>query len=70
MDWLTHSEFYVMRVLVESYGDIRIFYERPYGYKRYIIEWDNGTTSMLSGLWYKEQQVRELVEKVIQDRDI
>ena len=59
-----------MRVLVENYGDIRIFYERPYGYKRYIIEWDNGTTSMLSGLWYSEQQVKDMVEKVIQSRDI
>ena len=59
-----------MRVLVENYGDIRILYERPFGYRRYVIEWDNGTTSFLSGLWYKEQQVKEMVEKVIQSRDI
>ena len=59
-----------MRVLVENYGDIRIFYESPFGYRRYVIEWDNGTTSFLSGLWYKEQQVKEMVEKVIQSRDI
>ena len=31
-----------MRVLVESYGDVRIFSERPYGYKRYIVEWQDG----------------------------
>ena len=33
-----------MRVLVESYGDVRIFSERPYGYKRYIVEWQDGRT--------------------------
>ena len=38
-----------MRVLVESYGDVRIFYDRPFGYKRYIVEWSDATT-MYSGL--------------------
>jgi len=51
-----------MRVLVESYGDVRIFYERPFGYKRYIVEWPD-STQMFSGLWYKEKDVRELVER-------
>ena len=51
-----------MRVLVESYGDVRIFSERPFGYKRYIVEWNDGTTSMYSGLWYKEEKVKEIVE--------
>ena len=27
-----------MRLLEESYGDVRIFSERPFGYKRYIVE--------------------------------
>ena len=45
-----------MRVLVESYGDVRIFSERPFGYKRYIVEWNDGTTTMYSGLWLKKRQ--------------
>lgn len=51
-----------MRVLVESYGDVRIFSERPFGYKRYIVEWNDGTTTMYSGLWYKEETVKQIVE--------
>ena len=50
-----------MRLLVENYGDVRIFSERPYGYKRYIVEWPD-STQVFSGLWYSEQKVRELVE--------
>lgn len=59
-----------MRVLVESYGDIRIFYDRPFGYKRYHVEWDDGHTQMFSGIWYSEKEVREIVEKEIQSRDL
>ena len=55
-----------MRVLVESYGDVRIFSERPYGYKRYIVEWPTHT-QLYSGLWYSEDKVRKLVEKKIQE---
>ena len=51
-----------MRVLVESYGDVRIFYDRPFGYKRYIVEWNDGNTTMYSGLWYKEEKVKQIVE--------
>lgn len=54
-----------MRVLVENYGDVRIFYDRPYGYKRYIVE-SSEHTQMYSGLWYTEKQVKELVEKSLQ----
>ena len=50
-----------MRVLVESYGDVRIFSERPYGYKRYIVEWQDGRTQMYSTSI--ENKVKELVEK-------
>ena len=60
-----------MRVLVRSYstgeGSVRIFSERPFGYKRYIVEWrsdiqpDYDETQMFSGLWYKEKDVIELV---------
>jgi hypothetical protein len=51
-----------MRVLVEAYGDVRIFSERPFGYKRYIVEWSDGRTELYSGLWYSEKKVREIVE--------
>ena len=51
-----------MRVLLESYGDVRIFYDRTFGYKRYIVEWSDGTTTMYSGLWYKEKTVKQIVE--------
>lgn len=59
-----------MRLLESSYGDIRIFSERPYGYKRYIVEWEDGRLQMYSGLWYKLDQVKELVEKYIESRSI
>ena len=59
-----------MRVLVESYGDVRIFSERPYGYKRYIIEWQDGRTQMYSGLWYRENKVKELVEKELSNASV
>lgn len=58
-----------MRVLVESYGDVRIFSERPFGYKRYIVEWKDHV-QMYSGLWYTEKKVKELVEKKIQGNPI
>ena len=54
-----------MRVLVEHYGDVRIFSERPFGYKRYIVEWSDGRQQMFSGLWYKEEQIKSLVEEQI-----
>ena len=59
-----------MRLLEVSYGDIRIFSERPYGYKRYIVEWEDGRLQMYSGLWYKLDKVKELVEKNIESRSI
>ena len=51
-----------MRVLVESYGNVRIFSDRPFGYKRYIGEWSDGKTELFSSLWYSEKKVREIVE--------
>mgnify|MGYP000011389485 FL=1 len=59
-----------MRVLVESYGTIKIFSDRPFGYKRYHVQWEDGTESMFSGLWYSESKVIKLVEKHIQDKGI
>ena len=58
-----------MRVLVKNYGDVRIFSERPYGYKRYIVEWANGDTTIYSGLWYKEKTVIGIVEDNLIEND-
>ena len=58
-----------MRLLVENLGEVRIFSDRPFGYKRYHVEWSDGTKQMYSGLWYSEkivkQQVREALENAI-----
>ncbi len=56
-----------MRVLVANYGDVRIFSDRPYGYKRFIVEWSDGTEEMFSGLWYKEKTIRKIVEGKLQN---
>lgn len=56
-----------MRLLEEHYGDVRIFSERPYGYKRYVVEWPNGDTQTYSSLWYKLEKVKELVEARLND---
>tara|TARA_B100000035_G_scaffold283608_1_gene265942 strand:- start:427 stop:600 length:174 start_codon:yes stop_codon:yes gene_type:complete len=54
-----------MRVLLKNYGDVRIFTERPYGYKRYVVQWEDGTLEFFNGLWYREKKVIELVEQRI-----
>ena len=54
-----------MRVLVENYGNVRIFKYRPYGYKRWIVESKDGGTEISSGVWYKEEQIKRKVEKEI-----
>ena len=65
--WLVYKQ---MRVLVENYGDVRIFSTRPFGYKRYHVEWANGNTTVYSGLWYTEDKVKQIVEEILQDNDI
>ena len=57
-----------MRLLEANYGDVRVFSERPFGYKRYIIEWEDGTLTMYSGLWYKKDQVLEIALKKADER--
>lgn len=55
-----------MRLLEYNYGNVRIFSERPYGYKRYIVDWkddSNGRQTMYSGIWYSLDRVKTLVEK-------
>ncbi len=57
-----------MRLLEESYGDVRIFSERPFGYKRYIVERPD-STQIYSGLWYSLEKVKEFVEKDLNSKD-
>ena len=52
-----------MILLLENYGDVRIFQDRPFGYKRYIVEWRDGNIQMYSSLWYKLSTVKENVER-------
>jgi len=54
-----------MRVLVANYGEVRIFSDRPFGYKRYHVEWADKSSQMYSGLWYKESKVKEIVEETL-----
>tara|TARA_B100000900_G_scaffold314955_1_gene273809 strand:+ start:914 stop:1117 length:204 start_codon:yes stop_codon:yes gene_type:complete len=59
-----------MRLLEHTYqvnnsglGDVRIFSDRPFGYKRYHVDWGNGRETMYSGIWYKLSKVKTLVEQ-------
>tara|TARA_B100001057_G_scaffold175327_1_gene175930 strand:+ start:2088 stop:2255 length:168 start_codon:yes stop_codon:yes gene_type:complete len=54
-----------MRLLEDTVGDIRIFSERPYGYKRYIVNYPDGRETMYSGLWYKLDRIKELITKEV-----
>ena len=51
-----------MRLLLENYGDARIFQDRPFGYKRYVVEYKDGNTQMYSSLWYSLKKVKQIVE--------
>lgn len=51
-----------MRLLVANYGDVRIFSDRPFGYKRYHVQWQDGNEEMFSGIWYSEKKVKKIVE--------
>ena len=52
-----------MRVLIKSYGDVRIFYDKIFCYKRYHVLWKGeDRLETYSGLWYNEEQVIKLVE--------
>ena len=64
-----------MRLLVENYGDVRVFKDRSlFGLPRYIIEeidpdfgWRH--TTILSGIWYKKDQVLEIALKKAKELD-
>lgn len=57
-----------MRLLEDNYGRVKIFSERPYGYKRFVVCWLDGETQIYSGLWYKHEQVIDIVEKQLINR--
>ena len=58
-----------MRLLEANYGDVRVFSERPFGYKRYIVESSDGTLTIYSGLWYKKEKVLEIALNMAQELD-
>ena len=58
-----------MRLLEVSYGDVRIFSERIFGYKRYIVEYEDKKIEVYSSLWYKLEKIKEIVEKYLNSKD-
>ena len=58
-----------MRVLVENYGDARIFYDRIFGYKRYHVEYKDGSVSTYSSLWYSEKDIKIMVLEKIENKE-
>ena len=60
-----------MRLLEHTYDShagypfARIFSERPYGYKRYIVVYQDGRQSMYSSFWYKLSGIQNIVEEEI-----
>ena len=64
-----------MRVLVENYGDVRVFKDRNIlGVPRFIIETidpDFGfrNDQTFSGVWYNKKTVLEIAQKRIEDID-
>ena len=64
-----------MRLLIESYGNVRVFKDRSLvGLPRYIIESidpDFGFrhTKVFSGIWYKKEKVLEIALQMAQELD-
>ena len=59
-----------MRIIETSYGDVRIFSERIFGYKRFIAETFNGKdwdTQVYSSLWYKLEDIKNIVEEKLKN---
>ena len=50
-----------MRVLEDTIGQVRIFSDRPYGYKRYHVDWGDGNATVFHGIWYNLKTVQEIV---------
>ena len=64
-----------MRLLVENYGNVRVFKDRSLmGLPRYIIEsvdpeFGFRHTKVLSGIWYKKEKVLEIALDMAQELD-
>ena len=64
-----------MRILVENYGDVRVFKDRSLiGLPRFVIETidpDFGfrNTQIFSGVWYNKKTVLEIAEKQVKELD-
>lgn len=56
-----------MRLLVANYGDVQIWSDRPFGYKRFHVEWNDGSKQVYSSLWYSKDKVIEIVEDNLPD---
>ncbi len=50
-----------MRLLEKTIGQVRIFSSRPFGYKRYYVDWGDGSVTTFSGLWYNLKTIEEFV---------
>lgn len=60
-----------MRLLVANYGDVQIYSDRPFGYKRYHVEWKfDGSKQMYSSLWYSKDDVIKIVEDNLPERKV
>ena len=52
-----------MRLLIESYGDVRVFKDRSMiGLPRYVIH-----TKVLSGVWYKQKDVLKIAKEMYEN---
>lgn len=51
-----------MRIVLQNYGDCVLYTERPFGYRRFIVEWPTHT-QLFSSIWYKEEQVKQIIEE-------
>ena len=60
-----------MRLLVANYGDVQIYSDRPFGYKRYHVKWKPDNSSQLySSLWYSKDDVIKIVEDNLPERQL
>ena len=51
-----------MRVLESTIGQVRIFSDRIFGYKRYYVDWGEGHITTFHGIWYNLKSIEEIVE--------
>ena len=49
-----------MRVLESTVGQVRIFSDRIFGYKRYYVDWGEGHITTFHGIWYNLKTIEEM----------